>query len=217
MTVNCQPTRPHVLRPLAFTLIELLVVIAIIVLIAGFTIPALKSLSTSNNINTAGRMVSNLLTIARSEAINRRALVRFEVATSWPADPDGAYRKLTLVQHDVTSGSDTQITKWETLPAGVIFQPTDPAAGGGAGSYFFVLNQTQSPSLKSGAQTIPTTYIEFMPTGALNVTPANSPVRLRMVQGFLPSSATKTVSSTGGNWFETSVDALVGRIAITRP
>jgi hypothetical protein len=188
----------------------------IILLLVAALVPAVTSLSKSNSINTAGRMVSNVLTVARSEAINRRALIRFEVATSWPGDTEAAYRKFTLVQHDLTSGIDTQLTKWETLPAGVIFNPQDPTPG--SGSYFFILNQVQTPPLKSGTQTIPTVYIEFLPTGALNVTPASSPVRLRMVQGFLASATATSVTSTGtSNWFETSVDSLVGRIMITRP
>jgi type II secretory pathway pseudopilin PulG len=200
----------------SFTLIELLVVMGIIILLVAALVPAVTSLSKSNNINTAGRMVSNVLTVARSEAINRRALVRFEVATSWPSDPEAAYRKFTLVQHDLNSGADTQLTKWETLPAGVIFNPQDPTPG--AGSYFFILNQVQTPALKSGTRTIPTVYIEFLPTGALNVAPASSPVRLRMVQGFLASATATSVTSTGtSNWFETSVDSLVGRIKIVRP
>ena len=187
----------------------------IILLLVAALVPAVTSLSKSNNINSAGRMVSNVLTVARSEAINRRGLIRFEVATSWPGDPDAAYRKFTLVQHDLTSGADTQLTKWETLPAGVIFNPQDP---GGVGSYFFVLNRVQTPALTSSTQTIPTVYIEFQPTGALNVPPANSPVRLRMVQGFLASAGATSVTTTGAsNWFETSVDSLVGRIKIARP
>lgn len=193
-----------------------MVIMGIILLLVAALVPAVTSLSKSNSINTAGRMISNVLTVARSEAINRRALIRFEVATSWPGDPGAAYRKFTLVQHDLTSGVDTQLTKWETLPAGVIFNPQDPTPG--SGSYFFVLNQIQTPAITSGTQTIPTVYIEFLPTGALNVAPASSPVRLRMVQGFLASATATSVTSTGpGNWFETSVDSLVGRIKIVRP
>ncbi len=126
-------------------------------------VPAVTSLSKSNNINTAGRMVANSLTIARSEAINERTLIRFEVVTDWPNNLAAAYRKFTLVQHDLTSGTDKQLTKWETLPDGMIFNPQDPTPG--SGSYFFVLNQTQNPKLTSGGQDITTTYIEFSPTG----------------------------------------------------
>ena len=201
---------------IAFTLLELLVVMGIILLLVGALIPAVTSLTKSNNLTNGGRIVSNVLTTARSEAISRRALIRFEVATSWPGDADAAYRKFTLVQHDLTSGADTQLTKWDTLPAGVMFNPEDPTPG--SGSYFFVLNQVQTPPLTSGGQTIPTVYIEFLPTGAINVPPANSPVRLRLVQGFLASATATSVTSTApNNWFEASVDSLVGRIKITRP
>lgn len=200
----------------AFTLLELLVVMGIIVLVLAFSVPAITGLSKSGNLNTGGRVISNLLTAARSEAINHRALIRFEVATAWPNDFSSAYRKFTLVQHDVATGNDTQLTRWETLPAGLIFQPQDPSPG--SGSYFFALNQTQTPALKIGGQDVATSYIEFLPTGALNVSPSNSPVRLRLVPGFLPSATATSVTMTSAtNWFETSVDGLVGRIKISRP
>src|SRR4051812_44762658 len=150
LCVHDQSARQHCSIHDGFTLIELLVVVAIIAIILGFTVPAVIGLSKSNNLNTAGRIVSNVLTVARSEAINRRTLIRFEIATDWPADPAFAYRKFTVVQHDVQTASDTQLTGWETLPAGTIFQPQDPLGGNAKttdGKYFFILNQMQKPAL----------------------------------------------------------------------
>jgi Tfp pilus assembly protein FimT len=201
-------------RQSGFTILELLLVVGIIILTLSFAIPAITSLASGNNLNTAGRVVSNTLTIARSEAINRRALIRFEVATSWPADASAAYQKFTLVQHDLVTATDTQLTKWETLPAGIVFQPQDPTPG--LGSYFFTLNQTQNPPLKSGTQDISTTYVEFGPTGALNIPPSNSPMRLRIVPGIV-SGATSVTPTNVNNWFEMRVDSLVGRIQVFRP
>lgn len=205
----------------AFTLLELLVVVGIIILMLAALVPAITSLSKSNSINTGGRMVANLLTVARSEAINRRALIRFEIATDWPNDLSSAYRKITLVQHDLTSGVDKQLTNWETLPTGVIFKLQDPLGStppAGSGKYLFALNQTQSPKLKVGGVDVSTSYVEFTPTGALNTAIQNNPVRLRLVEGFLPSlTATDVTTTRGSNWFETSIDALVGRTKITRP
>ena len=115
-------TNPHSALLSGFTLLELLVVIGLMSLLLVAVVPAVTSLSKSNNINTAGRMVANSLTIARSEAINQRTLIRFEVVTDWPNNPAAAYRKFTLVQHDLTSGTDKQLTKWETLPDGTDLQ-----------------------------------------------------------------------------------------------
>jgi prepilin-type N-terminal cleavage/methylation domain-containing protein len=227
VTVLFRPTNPRRSRRAVacgnggFSLLELLVVMGIIVLVLAFSIPAITGLSKSNDLNGGGRIVANLLTAARSEAINRRALIRFEIATDWPNDVSSAYRKFTLVQHDLVSGTDTQLTKWETLPAGVIFKLQDPLGAtppAGSGKYFFALNQTQNPKLKLGGSDVSTNYVEFMPTGAISAAVQDSPVRLRLVQGFLPTLTATEVTTTGSaNWFETSVDALVGRVKITRP
>ena len=202
----------------AFTLLELLVVMGIILILLAATVPAVIGLSKSNSLNSAGRIVTNILTIARSEAINRRTLVRFEIATTWSTDPTSAYRKFTLVQHDVTSGTDTQLTGWETLPTGTIFERQDPlgtSPPSGSGTYFFALSPPQTSTLKFAGNDVPTNYIEFGPTGALDTPIASSPVRLRINQGAI--SGTNEVLTGTSNWFEMSVDSIVGRIKISRP
>ena len=204
----------------AFTLVELLVVVGLMILVISFAAPAVTGLSKGNNLTTAGRVVSNLLTIARSEAINRRALIRFEIATNWPADSSYAYRKFTLVQHDVATGTDTQLTGWETLPNGTVFQSQDPAAGNTSpipGTYFFLASQTQNPPLTVGQQSVTTRYIEFTPTGALNVGLQASPVRLRVSPGFFDSGKSNVVPTSNDNWYDASIDALIGRIKLSRP
>jgi prepilin-type N-terminal cleavage/methylation domain-containing protein len=216
--VASEISKPGLSKERGFTLIELLVVAAIIGLVLAFTIPAVVGISRGNNVSNAGRLVSNLLTIARSEAISRRSLIRFEIATAWPSDPTFAYRKFTLVRHDVETGTDTQLTGWETLPTGTVFQNQDPLGGNATssdGKYFFALNQTQN--LNVAGAVVPSAYMEFTPTGALNVNIADSPVRLRIDQGVY-DPATSTIALTGtSNWYEASVDGLVGRIKLSRP
>jgi prepilin-type N-terminal cleavage/methylation domain-containing protein len=190
----------------AFTLLELLVVIAIIIVVLAFTVPAVTGLSKSSNLNSAGRIVANLLTVARSEAINTRSLIRFEIATTWPSDPSNAYRKVVVVKHDATTGTDSPLTNWQTLPTGVVFQ--DPSALAGA--------QQQTPNLTVGSQSITTYYVEFQPTGALNIDPSKSPVTFRLVPGFIDGTNGPKATSAN-NWFDISVDSMVGRVAITRP
>lgn len=161
-------------------------------------------------------MLTNTLTVARSEAINRRALIRFEIATNWWPSPTDAYRKFTLVQHDVTTGIDTQITGWDTLPIGTFFERSDPNPGNATtGTYFFALNPPQTSTLKFGGNDVNTSYIEFGPTGALTTPLQSSPVRLRINPGAI--SGNSEVLANTSNWFETTIDSVVGRIAITRP
>jgi Tfp pilus assembly protein FimT len=191
----------------------LLVVTGIIAILMALVIPALVALSASNGLSTGGRVVSNLLTIARSEAINRRTSIRFEVATTWPADPSQAYRKVAIVQHDAVSGTDTQLTNWQTLPTGIALK--DPSTNPPSGKYFLGVAQTQAPSLTFAGQTISTKYLEFAPTGAPNVDPTNAPVRFRMVQGF--TSGASVTQAGSSNWYEVDVDGLVGKAQVTRP
>jgi len=218
------PSRSRVrgeLADQAFTILELVVVVAIMILVASFMAPAVTTLTQTNKLTTSGRLVSNLLTIARSEAINRRAIIRFEVATDWPNDASSAYRKFALVLHDISTGTDTQISKWETLPSGVILKIQDPLGSSppsGSGKYLFALNQTQSPPLKVGGADVSTNFVEFNASGAVVAASQDSPVRMRLVEGFLASSnATDVTIQNAANYFDVSVDALVGRIKVTRP
>jgi len=196
-----------------FTLLELMVVLAIILLVAGFTIPALTGLSGGNNLSAGGRVVANLLTVARSEAINRRAPIRFQVATSWPADPTQAYRKIALVQHDPVANSDTQITGWHTLATGIAINSNNSVA-----KYFFSVAQAQNPKLTLGGQQITTSYIEFTPSGAPNVDPASAPVTFLVVPAYIGNkSPTQIVGVAGVDYYAVDVDALVGKTQVRRP
>jgi prepilin-type N-terminal cleavage/methylation domain-containing protein len=196
-----------------FTLLELMVVLAIILLVAGFTIPALTGLSGGNNLSAGGRVVANLLTVARSEAINRRAPIRFQVATSWPADPTQAYRKIALVQHDPVSNTDSQITGWQTLPTGVLVKDRTPLPN--SGKYFINASSDQSPKLSFGGQTINSRYLEFTPNGAPNIDPASTPVGVCVVEGYVAGASNFQILST--DYYEIDVDALVGKTQVKRP
>jgi prepilin-type N-terminal cleavage/methylation domain-containing protein len=191
-----------------FTLLELMVVLAILVLIAGFAVPALTTLSGSSGLTSGGRIVANLLTVARSEAINRRTSIRFEVATNWPPDSTQAYRKIALVQ-----SPNTQITGWQTLPTGIAINSSSSV-----GKYFFSIAQAQNPKLTLGGQQITTSYLEFTPNGAPNVDPASAPVTFLVVPAYIGNkSPTQIVGVAGVDYYAVDVDALVGKTQVRRP
>jgi type II secretory pathway pseudopilin PulG len=216
---------------LAFTLFELLVVVTIIVLILSFSVPAITGLTKSSNLNSGGRLLSNLFVAARSHAINQRTLVRIEIATVWPSDSSESFRKIAIAQYDSSSSTFKQITRWETLPSGTVIEMHDmyasppgdidptPSPTPVRGTYFTDLFQpTGSLSLDGSCafagQSISCVYFEFLPTGGLNATP--NPVWLRLSAG-VPNGAAVTHTARGKNYADLVVDNLVGRIKFSRP
>lgn len=196
---------------IAFSLLELMVVLAIMLLVAGFTIPALTGLSVGNNLSAGGRVVANLLTVARSEAINRRAPIRFQVASTWPSDSSQAYRKIALVQHDPSTNSDTQITEWQTVPKGVSIHSSNLP------KYFFAVAQAQNPKLTLGGQQITSSYLEFTPTGAPNINPASAPVTCLVVATYnMSKTATQIDRVAGMDYYAIDIDALIGKAVVRR-
>ncbi len=224
-----------------FTLVEILVVMGIIVLLIALVVPTVTGISSSSNLNNAGRLVSNLLTLARSEAINRRTIVRVEIATTWPTDPTYRYRKATLTAAlDQGSGSYNyrQITSWETLADGIIFEVGDPLANAVPrdGSKYFLdgaflknTNATETPKVTFGGNEIATVYLAFLPSGALSEPMGIAvPIRARLTEGVLPAGSSSIIytrknSGSGGttypgaNWFDIRINPLIGRIEIGRP
>src|SRR5947209_12849723 len=171
-----------------FTLLELIVVCGIIVLLLSFIGPAVTALSKSNNLSTSGRILANLLTVARSEAINQRRLIQLRVATKWMdlqgnEDITASYRKFSVWRkpspEDPQQSSDPndpyiQVSNWETLPAGITFAdntsgytlPTAPDARN-PGSYFLTLGTSKS-GIKVSSGTANVAWIEFNPSGGAN-------------------------------------------------
>lgn len=215
--------------------------LAIIAALTALALPAVTSINKSNALNNAGRLFTNLLTTARSEAIARRTIVRLEVATTWP-DPTYNYRKLALtaatLNSDGTAYTYQQIGKWETLDDGVVFEVHDPLVTSAVtdGSVYLFAAGASVPlqdqgSLKYAANPtpLPTVYIAFSPTGALveQQPPAGLPVslRARLVEGSLGNATTvnytrRRPDANGyptSNWLDVRINNLVGRIEIGRP
>ena len=101
---------------------ELIVAIMIIGILIGISIPAVTALTTSSGLNTAARKVSNLMELARSEAIARNTVTRFGVALDWPLDEDENYKKCSIWAWDRKTEDFKQIYNWETMPGSVYFE-----------------------------------------------------------------------------------------------
>lgn len=225
----------------AFTLLELLVVVGIISILLVAVIPAVTSLTKSNSLNAGGRLVSNILTSARSEAINQRRLIQVRVVTKWKnssgtEDTSASYRKFSVWRRsrpdDTQQPSDPndpyiQISRWETLPTGATFEmdtstysfPTNTADPRYPGTYFLdssLSNQRTSVNVPNGTANI--AWIEFTPTGATNFSGAiPSRVYVLLTEGFWNGTSMVYTNVNHPNWLAATVDTLVGRINVLRP
>jgi Tfp pilus assembly protein FimT len=228
----------------SFTLLELLVVVAIIALLLVVTIPAVTTLSKSNNLNTSGRLVSNILTTARSEAINQRRLVQVRFVTKWinsagSEDTTASFHKFSvwrLPQPDDSLQSNdpndpyVQISKWETLPNGISLEsssdptnayslPANSTNSKYAGTYFLnpaLSNRKTNVKVPNGKADV--AFIEFAPTGSANFTgTVPSRIYLLLTEAIWDGTSTNYTHANHPNWFATTVDTLAGRINVLRP
>ncbi len=194
----------------AFTLVELLAVMGILVLMIGATVPAITGLSQGNRLSTAASLVSNMMSVARTEAVTQRALIRFAVVEDWPGNPEANLRKIGIWKSDVGTGDWVLVSKWEDVPQGVAF---DPAASEYAGE--LDTNNLLAEALPNtftrdiGGKAVVMRYAEFTPTGSVNLqgmTDLDVWMALALEQ-----------SSEDANWAKISTSVLTGRIKITRP
>jgi type II secretory pathway pseudopilin PulG len=232
-------TRETICRQSAFTVIELLTVVSIMALVSVVALPALNSMGNGTNLSAAGRVVSNLVTIARSEAINQRTLVQLRLLTTCKSGADDAtvhYRKMSLwkLVQSGTVQSYQQFSNWETLPNGIMVDPSniDPTQSATPkytytppGTYFLnssLLGNSNGAgagiSYEAGAYNY--TWVEFSPTGGTTYPAGNATVYLLLTQAFMPSStATAPVYTPANhpNWYQVSINSLTGMSEVVRP
>lgn len=228
----------------AFTLVELLGVIGLITLLSIFAIPAVNSLATASRLDSAGQWVSNLVAVARSEAITQGTRVQLRVVTSHWADRSGKedfpahYRRMSLWKLDrsLPTPAYIQISKWETLPDGVLFEPASNPKTDASPPYHFVRDSSACfldvsclrradpgftnvvTGFQSADVTLDYAWIEFGPAGATTFPPSVSSVYLLLTEGFLPAASTSPVyTRQHTNWLQVRINCLTGMTRIQRP
>jgi len=215
-------------RTNGFTLIEMLTVIAIIGILLAATLPAVNSLMKSTGLSVATREVANTLSLARQLAITQRVYARVVFPYSKTgSQPDMWYRTYAVMTNNDNTATLVwkYVSKWEYLPVGVVFLNAIP--GGGLGALDDLASLKEEPLLPFPDTTFgdngTLSYVEFNPTGAATpltaggVTPSVLVITEGFTSGGVPTPTSKTSAGTLANVGTITVDALVGRIQVTRP
>ncbi len=209
-------------RQRSFTLVEVLVVITIMAIMATIGVTTFRYLA-ERELDNAATVVAGLVDQGRSEAIARSTMVELCLATGTAAPNTPPYRALSLWAYDQSSGTYTQISKWEHLANSVqVASVPDPyttygltntnAAGVHITNTSALNGNTTSVSLNG--QTVPADYLQFLPSGGVTPPPNTPPTNLCL---FVVKTADVSSPSPIHDWRMVQVSTLAGQSAILAP
>lgn len=188
----------------AFSLIELLAVIAIVVLIAVVGLPAFSSITAGSNLNRAGQLIGDQISLARQEAVSRNRDVQV-VFYNLTNGVTGGWRGVKLLRVDQTPNGPVTNTasRLQLIPEGIIIS-ANPAL-----SPLLTAGATGTTNLASYGSV---QYASFRvrANGSLegSITSANN---------FLTLQSANAAGSPPVNYYTVQVDALTGKVSIYRP
>ncbi len=106
----------HIKAQKGFTLIELMVATVILAILVSAGVPAMQSLFANKNIKTVGKFFEQSIKLARTEAIQRSAIVRVKPTANSFDWSQGWYLEYTN-----ESGSNELIRRFDALPGSPSF------------------------------------------------------------------------------------------------
>ena len=187
----------------AFSLVELLIVVAIIILLASAVIPATSNVLKGANLNRAGQMVSDQLSVARQEAVSRNqdVEVRFYNITNGLA---GGWRALRTMRIEQTpTGPVTNaLGRLVTLPDSTIISVS--------GNLSPLISDATSRSEALGAYgQVPYRALKFRPNGSLEVGVGTN--------NYLTLVDRIETSESPANYYTIQINSLSGKTTVFRP
>jgi len=217
------------------TLIEIITVMAVMATLTIMTVPSVYSLLTAHGLTIGARDVSNHLVSARSDAIAKHTLTRFVVATSW-SEEDGVLRKFSNWRWDAESMKFARVTKWFSLPKGIVFEPEFPNyllqshyalndATSIHGEFALSKEEAATEVAAYEREECEVQFIEFLPTGAARIRGGilNTVIYV-LVEGEIHQGTSGSVITrhcenpqNPDNWAQVNLGTLTGRVRILRP
>ena len=186
-----------------FTLVELLVVMGIIAILLVATIPAMKSLSTSNGRKVTASLLLGEIEQARALAIKDRR-PSYVAFAAQPTDASSSisdttildryfYHSAAIYEEDPSDNTKKiQVTPWKVFPTGVSLR-TEISFSGSKGAWTSS-DFAFTPSGTGASENFP--YIKFDESGALAAPSpsASGPILLRFFEGFVSGTYEKPTS-----------------------
>jgi len=201
----------------AFTLIELLVVVAVMALLTALSLPAMRGLSGSRNLESSGNIVVDLSNQARQNSMTKGVLTAV-VLINGSTNPEWNNRLFILLQ--LSPGTKTWIpaSKWTMLPTGVVVDATQSSS---------FMQQMPTPPYPLGTLSYagkalsPSTYVYqvFTSTGQIlvNGIPDALPPALRLTQGVMNQSSLVYTAGSTNNYYDVTLNLYTGTPTVDRP
>jgi uncharacterized protein (TIGR02596 family) len=185
----------------AFSLIELLVVMALVAILVVAAVPALNSVARGSNLNRAGQLVGDQITVARLTAVSRNREVQVRLYNLTNGLQSGWLGlQVWRIEQSSNGSSSVAASRLILLPEGVLIEPArSPLLG--------------ADNIVSGTEALPSrgsvAYqgFRFRPNGAMSagVSASNNYLTLRSAQG------------GEANYYTVQVDPLTGKTTVYRP